>query len=311
MIQDMHRFPHRYRLSGLKVASQVPLPMRPLAGEAETFEAEVTIAVDDVPERLEQLSHQGPNWSLDARHFLLDLPEIGRFMASDGHRLTICPAPGMALDDILVFATGTMMSAILYQRGALLLHASAVVRDGRGFIFCGPSGAGKSTLSGALSQAGCTFLSDDLCSIRDADDGSPTIEADGRTLRLFQDSIDRLGLAGAVGARVRAQVEKYHVAAASGEESVTSAPLGAIYMLADANAAYPPGIVELAPLAAAQALLRQCYRRRVALAYAGGALAARTARLLSHVKVYHLRRPRDLAQLDDTVDALIAHWSRP
>lgn len=311
MIEDSPRLPYRYSLSGLKVASQVALPMRPIDEGAETFQADVTITVDDVPEQLQDVRHQGPNWSVDENNFLLDLPGIGRFMASDGRRVKICPAPGMPVDDILVFATGTALSAILYQRGGLLLHGSAVVRGGRAFVFCGPSGAGKSTLSGALSRAGCTFLSDDLCSVQQADDGTPMIEADGRTLRLYEDSIERLGMADAVGPRVRRQIEKFHVAGASDEQVVTRAPIGAIYLLADSNAAHPPGIVELPPLPAAQALLRQSYRRRLALAYsATGGLAARTAKLLSHVKVYHLRRPRDFAQLDATVDALIAHWAR-
>jgi len=45
-------------------------------------------------------------------------------------------------------------------RGGLLLHASGVIRNGRGYVFFGPSGAGKTTVT-RLSRDE-TVLSDDL-----------------------------------------------------------------------------------------------------------------------------------------------------
>lgn len=303
--------PYRYRMSGLNVVSDIALPMRTLLDPTGDFPADVTIQLDMVPERLEQATHRGPNWMADASRFLLDLPEIGRFMAVGGRRLTLWPAPGMPVDDILVFATGTAMAGILYQRGALLLHGSAVIHEGQAFVFCGPSGAGKSTLAGALVRAGCGFLADDVCSVEQADDGTPLILPDGRALRLYADSIEQVGLTGATGPRVRRQVEKFHVAPPGGMGGTQGVPLAAIYMLADANPAFPPGIAGLSSLAAAQALLRQAYRRRLALAYSSqGRLAARTAALLSHAGVYQLHRPRDFARLDDTVAQLRAHWAQ-
>jgi hypothetical protein len=50
------------------------------------------------------------------------------------------------------------------ERGGLLLHASGVVRDGRGYIFFGHSGAGKSTV--AELSPGAAVLSDDLVWLR-------------------------------------------------------------------------------------------------------------------------------------------------
>lgn len=299
-----------YRLCGITVSSPVPLPARTGVPHGVSVPIDVHMEVGAVPAALARAERHGANWSLNAREFLLDLPEIGRFLAADGARMTLQPAHGVALDDVLVFATGTLLSAILYQRGALLLHGSAVVRDGKAFLFCGASGAGKSTLAGALSRAGCTFLSDDMCSITQREGAPPFVEPDGRTLRLFGDSIARLGLDEAVGARVRRQIDKYHVGAAAQDMEPARVPLGGIYLLSDADAVRAAGIFPLPALVAAQALLRQFYRRRIALAYATqGAPAARTAALLSHAGVYELRRPRDLARLDETVDALIAHWT--
>jgi hypothetical protein len=302
---------YRYSISGLIVASDIPLPMLQSLDLSGQPTVDVTMRLGEVPEHLEAVQHRGANWSVHGQRFLLDLPGIGRFLAMDGRSLTLQPAPGIAVDDILVFAMGTALAAILYQRGALLLHGAAVVHRGRSYVFCGPSGAGKSTLAGALCRWACSLASDDVCAVELTDAGIPLVRPDGRMLRLYPDSIARIGLGDAVGLRVRQSVEKYHVTPPAWAGETGSAPLAAIYVLAESNPAYPPGIVRFSPIAAAQALLRQSYRRRLALAYCDQAqLATRTARLLSSVGVYQLHRPRDFSRLDDTVAQLLRHWDR-
>jgi len=313
MSESAPRPPLQYRMCGLNVASEVVLPMRTPLDPHTGRSPDVIIGLGEVPQRIENARHQAVLWSADETRFLLALPGIGGFMAEEGRRLTLQPAPGVAVDDILVFATGTALAAILYQRGALLLHASVVVHEGRAFAFCGASGAGKSTLAGALCRAGCRLLADDLCAVEQAEGGTPTVQPDGRVLRLYPDSIEQVGLQRAVGTKVRQQVEKFHVTApASDADGDAGVPLAAVYVLADANSAYPPGITRLSPLDGAHVLLRQSYRRRLALAYARqGRPPARMAALLSHAPVYRLHRPRDFAKLDDTVARLMAHWDAP
>lgn len=50
---------------------------------------------------------------------------------------------------------------LLYERGDLALHASAIVTGAGAVGFCGPSGAGKSTLALALGCAGLPILAED------------------------------------------------------------------------------------------------------------------------------------------------------
>jgi len=55
----------------------------------------------------------------------------------------------------------------LANYGDVILHASGVSYEGKGFIFAGDSGAGKSTLSAALSQTpGMTVLGEDQVVLR-------------------------------------------------------------------------------------------------------------------------------------------------
>jgi hypothetical protein len=302
---------HHYRLSGLSVASEFALPLRLNIDQAAAAPADVTFHHGEVPAGLPGAPHRGANWTADDRRFLLDLPQIGRFLSEDGCRVTVCPAPGIDLDDILVFVTGTAFAAILYQRGAMLLHGSAVIHEGRSFVFCGASGAGKSTLAGALTKAGATFLTDDVCSVEQTPPGPPSVRADGRALRLYPDSIARVGLNDGVGGRVRRRVDKYHVAVGDLAEAASeTAPLAAVYMLGNSHAAAPAGITPFPVLGAAQALLHQTYRRRLALAYSSqGQIARRIAALLTHVPVFQLRRPLDFDRLDESLAMLEAHWA--
>lgn len=64
-------------------------------------------------------------------------------------------------------------SLALPRDGAMILHASAVVHDGRALVFTGVSGAGKSTISSMLADAypHCTKIADELLVLREQDDG--------------------------------------------------------------------------------------------------------------------------------------------
>lgn len=309
MIEASAKPSHTYRMSGLIVRSMFSLPMREDLGAAYGAEADVTMLVEDVPEHLDKVLHGGANWQVNETSFLLTLPDTGRFMATNGNRISICPAPNVPVEDVLIFATGAGISAILYQRGAMLLHASAVVRDSRAYLFCGPSGVGKSTLSAALCRAGCDFLADDLCAVIQPDHGPALVERDGRALRLYTDSIERLALSDSAGPPVRQNLDKFHVVPPSSAAQSGAVPIGAIYMLTGSDEGEDPAITRLTKLNAAQALLRQSYRRQIALAYASqGGLAARIGALATGTGAFHLSRPRDLRRLEDTCDALIKHW---
>jgi hypothetical protein len=66
-----------------------------------------------------------------------------------------------AMDEIALDAfLRVAYSIALLDAGALLLHASSVARDGRGYVFPGRSGSGKTTVT-RLSP-GATLLSDEL-----------------------------------------------------------------------------------------------------------------------------------------------------
>lgn len=89
-------------------------------------------------------------------------------------RLRIDPNPAARM----VIPGETVPSLVrwkLLRKGAVLVHGSAVEKDGRAIVFAGRSGAGKTITAARFVQAGYRFLSDDSC-----------ILAPGRVLSLIQ-----------------------------------------------------------------------------------------------------------------------------
>jgi hypothetical protein len=306
------------RISGLTVSADMELPgVVPVPVPAGS--EDVRIRLRSIPERLEEVTARGPVWELDERHFLLRLPGIGRFLASDGNTLDMDPDPGTDPADAVPFLLGTGFGALLLQRGGLVLHAASVAVDGRAWVFCGRSGIGKSTLAAALCRAGCLFVNDDVCAIGLDETQTPVLWPDGRRLKLFEDSIARLDLDGKLRGLVRAGIGKHYVEPPAPEVPVREmdapATVAGIYILRDRKlpgeaGTYSGSIFErLSPLNGAQALLEESYRRRLALAMARGSRqVAVTAAILRHTPIFQWTRPRGLDRLEDTVAELQAHW---
>ena len=308
---------HTCRISGLSVVSEMEMPgVAPVAVPAGS--EDVRIRRRPVPEHLEEAITVGPVWELDKRRFLLRLPGVARILASDGCTLDMDSGPGTDPADAMPFLLGTGFGALLLQRGGLVLHAASVAANGRAYVFCGPSGIGKSTLAAALCQAGCLFVSDDVCAIGQDETGTPVLWPDGRRLKLFDESIASLNLDGQRRGVVRAGIEKHYVDPPSPEKAGPEiparemdfpAPVAAIYILRNQAHSNEGGIEQLSPLNGAQGLLNESYRPRLALAMAPGSRQVDvTAAILRHGPVYRLTRPRDLRGLADTAAELQAHW---
>jgi HprK-related kinase A len=74
-------------------------------------------------------------------------------------------APVSLAHGLLAAEMGMNLQMALGQRRYLLLHASAVERDGKAILMTGHSGAGKSTLSALLGERGWRLMGDEFALI--------------------------------------------------------------------------------------------------------------------------------------------------
>ena len=151
-------------------------------------------ALGPVPRSLPHATRGGVLWEAESPRFLLTVPEVARYLATDGRSLTVDPDPAADPADVRRFALSTPLAALCLQRGLPVLHAAALVGPSGATLICGDSAAGKSTLAAALALRGWTLIADDLAPIDLDDDFAPIVQPTGSRITLWPDAVGALGV---------------------------------------------------------------------------------------------------------------------
>jgi len=297
---------HWYRIAGLAVRSAIALPgVRP-ADAAEP--PDIDIDLGEVPSRLDRVLYAAKTWEANDELFLLRQPGVGRFLLSDGSRVTVMPDSGVTVQTCAPYILGRVLGVLLHWRGDVVLHASAVEVAGRAALFCGESGAGKSTLAAALCAHGHRLLSDDICALRFDSENRPFASADGRGLKVSQAALAALDLQSSTGEPVGNDPEKFHVALSQDLPGQTY-PLGYIYILQADPLADAPRIEAFAPSQALIAVQQNSFRPYIVERTGQATRYLRAGATIAQMgRVFRLSRPRDLTRLSEAVVALEEHW---
>lgn len=146
-----------YRAYGLVISSEVELPgFLPCQQPAD-----VHIVFGKTPEKIEKPTFKRSRLQLSHNEFLLS-DKNTKFYIRDGETVVIEYRNKINKDLIIRYLTTVCLAVILYQRGAIPLHGSCVVIDGKGVVFTGNGGAGKSSLCYAYRKRNHKFLSDEV-----------------------------------------------------------------------------------------------------------------------------------------------------
>ncbi len=190
---------------GLNIHSRIPLP----GLNGNDGPADVSIRYGHVPGILPDATLNLVCAQARPGRFLLTLDNVAKYLVEDGEKITIEPDPAAREEDIRLFLTGTVFSALLLQRGLLPLHGSAIRSGNSAVIFSGPSGNGKSVLAAAFHQKGYSVAADELSAIDVDDNGIPTLLPGFPQTLLWADALARLGIDSRHLVRVRKDLEKY------------------------------------------------------------------------------------------------------
>lgn len=141
----MHEFRVQVGPAAFRIGSAWARPIQMLA---ELYRAYPTPAITDYSVRLEPVSPM--------RRYLRPSVAIkGDYILPDAAPLPLTQA-------LLAAEMGMNLQMALGWRRHLLLHASAVEKDGKALIMTGESGSGKSTLAALLGHAGWRFMGDEF-----------------------------------------------------------------------------------------------------------------------------------------------------
>jgi hypothetical protein len=197
-----------YTCYGLTIACELALPeLATNIGVQTDTPPDVSISVGQVcPDGLQQGRQLGPFLWASPNQLWLRVPDVARFLVSDGSTIMVAPEGGADEDSIRVFLLGSALGALLFQRGYLVLHGNAIRIGDQCMVCVGPSGAGKSTLAAGFMQRGYEVLADDVVPV----DSECRALAGFPRIKLWQDTADKLQIDTGALRRIRPGVEKFN-----------------------------------------------------------------------------------------------------
>lgn len=187
-----------YRAFGLTIVSDVVLPELEQV-QNEILEQKATLDVSivkvDMTRNWNLLGvEEGKSFFVQKQFCMFEVPGVAIFKVEAGKYITVSPFEGSAEDKVRLFLLGTCMGIILFQRGVLPIHGSAIKIDGKVFAIVGDSGAGKSTLARSFIERGFQLLTDDVIAVSLTEDGVPVVTPSYPHQKLWQESLDQFGI---------------------------------------------------------------------------------------------------------------------
>ena len=296
---DVPVLPWRYRHSGLLVGSQIELEAWEAFRTEDEGEPDVAIVLSD---------EQCPDCPSDGRtgigeqgvRFAVD--GVGGWQVQEGRRILLHPSLSADPRELQLFTLGSAWGLLGYQRGQAMWHGSAVELDGPCVLFCGEAGEGKSTMAAASVAAGARLVADDLSRVSSGESGAVLYPSSSR-IKLWREAVEHFGWNDRVIERDWMREDKFHCSVPAHCAGKGPENLDAIVILATGAAL---GGERLTGGAALAAVLAGTIYRPEALEAMGlwGQQGALAAKIVAQVPVWQLTRPRDLAALDDSVNAV-------
>ncbi len=195
---------HGHGAFGLHFASELPLP------ELYAAEGEADVVI-----RFGRDAALEPDLETDWRveedgTVAFELHGI-RYRVREGREIHVTAPEETPEAMVRVWLLGSVMGALLLQRGMLTVHANAVAfGEGDAAAFLGDSGAGKSTLAASLRQAGLRPLCDDLLAIQFDGEGAWVRPGIPR-IKLGPVGADALGISLEGLPKVAPDIDKYQL----------------------------------------------------------------------------------------------------
>lgn len=289
-----------YAFSGLRVASELPLP------EWAMFEEKHPFDLIDVNIRL---GSEGPQLGppvLNADEYCFYIPEAGYYSVRRGCEIVVAPAMGAGASEVRLFLLGSAWGALCYQRGLLALHTSVVQTGDDAVAFCGTTGSGKTSVAAWLVARGYRLVSDDLCRYDVRPQGQPIVYPSTSRIKIWRDALAALGWNHTGLERDHFRLDKFHWPVIR-KEKLHPLPVRAVYVLEWGDL----GISRLTGVRALHRVVEAATYRGELLEPMGQVAAHwdRCARMVQRVPIWEFTRPRHWAAMKASMTLLTSHWN--
>src|SRR5438445_8370283 len=102
----------------------------PLSAVLPAWLSDVIVEIAPIAPTLAGQTESGVLWRAAPGRFLLDVPDIARYLVAGGRSITVDPRPHAAPGDVVRFMRATALGALCYQRGMAVFHAATAARCG-------------------------------------------------------------------------------------------------------------------------------------------------------------------------------------
>lgn len=153
---------------------------------------------------------------INESEFEISVYDVATYRVKEGRHIDIIPFEGADKESIELFLNGSVLGAVLFQRGIIPLHGSSFIYKGKGIIVCGASGVGKSSVTAAFCKRGAEFVNDDITPViisspSPSSPSSPEILPIYSTIKLWEDSLLDLGYQQDGLAKIRPALQKFYL----------------------------------------------------------------------------------------------------
>jgi len=159
-----------------------------------------------------------PHFKVKEDDFFLDVKNVAQYRVRKGQTIRVNPYDNADEDSVNLFLEGSVLGALLHQRGLLPFHGSSFSYKEKGILVCGHSGAGKSSVTAAFHQQGASFINDDITPVSVSDMETRILPIKTR-IKLWHDSLDKLNISADNLNRIRPQLDKFYLPVEKGTGS--------------------------------------------------------------------------------------------
>lgn len=170
-----------------------------------------TIAISkELIDRLPNPKLSKPHLQIDENDFYLNVYDVASYRVQNGNNVLIHPHENSDEASIKLFLNGSVLGAVLHQRGLIPFHGSTFLYEGKGVMICGQSGAGKSSTTAAFCQKDATFINDDITPVNITKEATTIIPIKTR-IKLWDDSLKKLDIENTSFDKIRPTLDKFYL----------------------------------------------------------------------------------------------------